>query len=81
MFIVFVVVSPEEKLVIPPPSQIEYQRLQKFLSGWGVETKPKEYLPGDLNRDRIVNFKDFRILANNWLQIDWEFIAERWLEE
>lgn len=79
IFIVFVITKPSPKLlVIPPVSQRDFQRWRAFASKWGE--KPEEYLPGDLNRDRIVDFKDLTILANNWLRIDLEFIARKWLE-
>jgi hypothetical protein len=44
-----------------------------FISIWNIgenQTYPylRVYLPSDINKDRIVNFLDFAITANKWME-------------
>lgn len=61
--IVFIILQGESnRLPIPPETQKQFQEWKKV--------KVRIFYPksADFNCDGIVNFKDFAILANEWLE-------------
>jgi len=62
VFTIFFILRQEARLVLPPTTQKKFQEWKKL--------KVLIYYPKrvDLNNDGVVNFKDFAILADHWLE-------------